>query len=136
MRLQAVRQNVGFGVNQRVNQRQLEAALRGYRLGYRATGYRRQNVALGVYQAVNRRLLTASFDAYRLAYRALRTSSMLAYAGPKLKFSEVAGSRARARRLGQWVARLNFEPCSSRVHVRGKGLDFKSGPSILVGLQI
>ena len=79
-------------------QRQLEAALRGYRLGYRATGYRRQNVAFGVYQAVNRRLLTASFDAYRLAYRALRTSSMLAYAGPKLKFSEVAGSRARVRR--------------------------------------
>ena len=82
----------------RAGQRQLEAALRGYRLGYRATGYRRQNVAFGVYQAVNRRLLTASFDAYRLAYRALRTSSMLAYAGPKLKFSEVAGSRARVRR--------------------------------------
>lgn len=48
MRLQAVRQNVGFGVNQRVNQRQLEAALRGYRLGYRATGYRRQNVGFAV----------------------------------------------------------------------------------------
>lgn len=84
-----MRQNVGFGVNQRVNQRQLEAALRGYRFGYRATGYRRQNVGFAVTAgvtaavtsvrqntgwAVNRRvnpfLLTTSFDAYRLAYRA------------------------------------------------------------------
>lgn len=56
MRLQAVRQNVGFGVNQRVNQRQLEAALRGYRLGYRATGYRRQNVGyVRAVEAVSRR---------------------------------------------------------------------------------
>ena len=43
MRLQAVRQNVGFAVNQRVNQRQLEAALCGYRFGYR-----RQNVGFAV----------------------------------------------------------------------------------------
>lgn len=45
-------------------------------------------------------------------------------------------SWARARRLGQWVARLNFEPCFSWADVHGEGLDFKSGPSILVGLQI
>ena len=30
--------------------------------------------------------------------------------------------------LGQWVARLNFQPCFSWADVRGKGLDFKSDP--------
>ena len=48
-----VAQTAGEYLCARAGQRQLEAALRGYRLGYRATGYRRQNVGFGVNQRVN-----------------------------------------------------------------------------------